>query len=69
MTEFNKSQWAKPEFTQEYRDGADVYIVERKRLLEILKSFYKHFIGLYSLYGYCVFIFMEYCRWLCAVRF
>lgn len=45
MTEFNKSQWAKPEFTQEYRDSADVYIVERKRLLEIMKSFYKHFIG------------------------
>lgn len=45
MTEFNKSQWAKPEFTQEYRDSADVYIVERRRLLEMLKSFYKHFIG------------------------
>ena len=45
MTGFNKSQWAKPEFTQEYRDSADVYIVERKRLLEILRSFYKHFIG------------------------
>jgi tRNA (cmo5U34)-methyltransferase len=45
MTEFDKTQWAKPEFTQEYRDSADVYIVERKRLLEILKSFYKNFIG------------------------
>jgi len=45
MTEFNKSQWAKPAFTQEYRDSADVYIVERRRLLEILKSFYGHFIG------------------------
>src|SRR4030067_2512596 len=45
MTEFNKSQWAKPKFTQEYRDSADVYIVERRRLFEILKSFYRHFIG------------------------
>ena len=45
MSEFNKSQWAKAEFAQEYRDSADVYIVERKRLLEILKSFYRHFIG------------------------
>jgi tRNA (cmo5U34)-methyltransferase len=45
MTEFNKSQWAKPKFTQEYRDSADFYIVERRRLLEILKSFYGHFIG------------------------
>jgi tRNA (cmo5U34)-methyltransferase len=45
MTEFNKTQWAKPEFIQEYTDSADVYIVERRRLLEILKSFYGHFIG------------------------
>jgi len=45
MTEFNDLQWAKPEYTQEYRDSADIFIVERKRLLEILKSFYKHFIS------------------------
>jgi tRNA (cmo5U34)-methyltransferase len=45
MTEFDKSQWAKPEFTQEYRDRADTYVVERRRLLEILRSFYVHFIG------------------------
>ena len=45
MTEFNKSQWAKPKFTQEYRDSADVYVVERRKLLDILKSFYGHFIG------------------------
>ncbi len=45
MAEFNKSQWAKPEFSQEYRDSADIYVVERKRLLDILKSFYMHFIA------------------------
>src|SRR4030042_4105378 len=45
MTEFNKSQWAKAEFTKAYRDSADFYIVERRRLLEILRSFYRHFIG------------------------
>jgi tRNA (cmo5U34)-methyltransferase len=45
MTGFNKSQWAQPEFIQKYRDGADVFIVERARLLEILKSFYAHFIN------------------------
>jgi tRNA (cmo5U34)-methyltransferase len=45
MTEFDKSQWAKPEFTQEYRDGADIYVVERGKLFEILKSFHGHFIG------------------------
>jgi tRNA (cmo5U34)-methyltransferase len=45
MTGFNDSHWAKAEFAQEYRDSADIYIVERRRLLEILKSFYVHFIG------------------------
>jgi len=45
MTDFDRSQWAKPEFAQGYRDSADVCIVERRRLLEIVKSFYEHFIG------------------------
>ncbi len=44
MVKFNNSNWAKAEFSQEYRDNADVYIVERRRLLEILKSFYKFFL-------------------------
>ncbi len=44
MTEFKKSRWANAEFTQEYRDNADIYIVERRRLLEIMKSFYRHFV-------------------------
>lgn len=45
MTDFEKSLWAKAEFAQEYRDSADIYIVERRRLIDILKSFYRHFIG------------------------
>jgi tRNA (cmo5U34)-methyltransferase len=45
MTDFNESQWAKAEFAREYRDSADVYVVERRRLIDILKSFYGHFIG------------------------
>jgi len=45
MTDFNESNWAKPEFAQDYRESADVYVVERRRLIEILKSFYGHFIG------------------------
>ena len=44
MTEFNKSNWAKAEFSREYIDNADICIVERRRSLEILKSFYKHFL-------------------------
>ena len=45
MTEFNKSNWSRAEFAQEYRENADIYIVERRRLLEILKSFYRHFLA------------------------
>lgn len=45
MTEFDKTQWRKPEFAQAYREEADVYIVERRRLLETLKSFYGHFLA------------------------
>jgi tRNA (cmo5U34)-methyltransferase len=44
MTEFDKSNWAKAEFSQGYRDNADVFIVERKRMLAILQSFYTHFV-------------------------
>ena len=43
MTEFSKSQWAKEEFSREYRDNAEIYVIERRRMLHILKSFYVHF--------------------------
>jgi tRNA (cmo5U34)-methyltransferase len=43
MTEFEKSNWAKPEFSQGYRDNADIFIIERRRMLLILQSFYAHF--------------------------
>ncbi len=44
MSDFDRSNWAKTEFTENYRDGADVFIVERKRMLDILRSFYRHFV-------------------------
>ena len=44
MTEFEKSNWANPEFSQGYRDNADIFIVERRRMLAILQSFYVHFV-------------------------
>jgi tRNA (cmo5U34)-methyltransferase len=44
MTEFNKSNWASSEFSQEYVDNADICIVERIRSHSIVKSFYKHFL-------------------------
>lgn len=45
MTEFNKTNWSKPEFSKQYRDNADIYIVERRRMIEIMKSFYGYFIS------------------------
>ncbi len=45
MTEFNKSNWARPDFVQQYRDNADIYIMERRRMFEIMKSCYRHFIS------------------------
>ena len=44
MSEFDTSNWANPEFSRGYRDNADVFIVERRRMLAILRSFYAHFV-------------------------
>ena len=44
MTDFSASNWANANFSKDYRDNADIYIVERKRQLDILKSFYKYFL-------------------------
>jgi tRNA (cmo5U34)-methyltransferase len=43
MSEFNTSNWAKSEFSKGYRDNADVFIVERRRMIAILQSFYAYF--------------------------
>jgi tRNA (cmo5U34)-methyltransferase len=45
MTDFNKSRWADSEFAQEYRDNADIYIVDRRRMFGIMKSFYRQFVS------------------------
>jgi tRNA (cmo5U34)-methyltransferase len=45
MTDFNDSRWADSEFAEEYRDNADIYIVERGRMFDIMKSFYRHFVS------------------------
>jgi tRNA (cmo5U34)-methyltransferase len=44
MTEFNESNWARAEFSQEYIDNADIFIIERRRSHSIVKSFYKYFL-------------------------
>ena len=42
MTEFDKTNWAKPDFSEQFIEKADVIVVERSRMLEILKSFFRH---------------------------
>ena len=41
---FDNSNWAQAEFAREYRDNADIYVVERRRMLVILQSFYRHYL-------------------------
>jgi len=44
-SKFEKSEWAEDKHAKEFMENADIYILERKRLFEILKSFYTHFLG------------------------
>ena len=45
MTEFEKTQWSGKETADWFIKEADMRVVDRKRLIETLKSFYKHFLG------------------------
>lgn len=45
MTEFEESNWVQKDFSNQYLEDSDIYIVERRRLFEILKSFYRHFLA------------------------
>jgi len=44
MSEFEKSEWAEAEHANEFMENADIYILERKRLFSILRSFYRYFL-------------------------
>jgi len=44
MSEFEKSEWAQKEHAQAFLENADIYILERRRLFQILRSFYRHFL-------------------------
>jgi tRNA (cmo5U34)-methyltransferase len=44
MSKFEKSEWAEKKHAQEFMENADIYILERKRLFAILKSFYRYFL-------------------------
>ena len=43
MTDFNNTRWADQEFAKQYRDNADIYIVERQRMFGIMQSCIRHF--------------------------
>ena len=45
LTEFKKTPWSAKETTDWFLKEAEMRVVDRRRLIEILKSFYKHFIG------------------------
>ena len=44
MSDFDSSQWAESDFSQEYRKYANDYLPDRFKLIEIVKSFFRHFI-------------------------
>lgn len=44
MTEFEKTNWAKPHFSRGYRENADIFIADRRRMLATLQGFYVHFV-------------------------
>lgn len=44
MSDFEDSRWSDTRFTQEYRDHADSYIPERRNLIEISQSLYRHLV-------------------------
>ncbi|NOZ77424.1 MAG: methyltransferase domain-containing protein, partial [Euryarchaeota archaeon] len=44
MAEFEKTRWAEGEFVRQYLEKADIQIPQRRRMLDILKSFYRHFL-------------------------
>ena len=44
MSKFEKSRWADSEFSQNFRDEADVYLPLRRQFIEVTKSLYAYFI-------------------------
>jgi tRNA (cmo5U34)-methyltransferase len=45
MTDFEASLWSTSEFSQNYREDADIYLPFRSCFIEIAKSLYGHFIS------------------------
>jgi tRNA (cmo5U34)-methyltransferase len=45
MTQFDQSRWADREFSQNFRDKADIYLPFRRQFIAATKTYYKHFIA------------------------
>lgn len=45
MSEFEKTRWTDSQFSQNYRDDADIYLPFRRQFIEASKSLYRHFIS------------------------
>lgn len=45
MSKFNKSQWSKKDYAYEYLEKVDIQLMNRRKLIEILKSFYTQFLA------------------------
>lgn len=45
MTKLENLGWRDKELAYRYLEGADTYVVDRQRLLEIISSYYKNFLG------------------------
>jgi tRNA (cmo5U34)-methyltransferase len=44
MSDFGNSRWSDSRFAQEYRDQADGYVPERRRIIEVAQSLYRHLV-------------------------
>lgn len=44
MPAFDQSRWSEGEFSQEYRDHADDYVPDRRRMIAITQSLYQHIV-------------------------
>ena len=41
MTQFDESRWADTDFSQNYRDAANIFLPFRSQFIDITKTFYK----------------------------
>ena len=44
MGDFKESSWNNEEFSKNYLEKADIYIVERRKMLSMISAFYMHFL-------------------------